>query len=94
MITMLSMVALFIGTVLGMRFKVLILAPAIVICSVAILGVGIARDGSLWSTLLGIVSVLAALQMGYLAGSVIRFVTAGTRRSKDLPAAAMQRPVS
>ena len=85
MMIMFAVVALFIGIALGMRFKVLILAPTIVICSVAILGVGAARDSSLWPILLGVVSALAALQMGYLAGAIVRFVITGTRRSKGLP---------
>jgi hypothetical protein len=94
MMTILAMTAMLVGAVLGMRFKVLILAPAFLIGSVTILGTGLAQNNSLWSILLGMVLVMAALQMGYLAGTVIRFVIAGARVRKRLPAtiAVLQKP--
>ena len=52
MMTMLAMTAMLIGAVLGQRFRVFILVPAIVIGSAAILGFGMAHDDNLWSILL------------------------------------------
>ena len=94
MMTMLSMTAMLIGALLGLRFKVLILVPAIIIGSAATLGIGMAHSNSLWFTLLAMVLAITALQMGYLGGAVIRFINAGTRVRKDTPevVATAQRP--
>jgi hypothetical protein len=91
---MLTMTAILTGAMLGLRFKVLILVPATVIGSAATLGAGMTHSNSLWSILLAIVLVISALQMGYLGGAVIRFVSAGARVRKDSPGiiAAVQRP--
>jgi hypothetical protein len=79
---------------LGLRFKVLILAPAIVIGSVATLGIGTMHNSSLWSILLSMVLAITALQMGYLSGTVIRFLIAGAQIRETSPAiiAGSQRP--
>ena len=92
--TMLAMTAMLIGVMLGLRFKVLILVRAIVIGSAATLGIGMAQSDSLWTTLLFVALAITALQMGYLAGTVIRFVSAGARGYKDSPGiiAVAQRP--
>ena len=79
MMTMLAMTAMLIGAMLGMRFKVFILVPAIVTGSAAILGIGTAYNNSLWSILLSMVLAITALQMGYLGGAIIRFVSAVAR---------------
>ncbi len=54
MMTMLATTAILmlIGALLGQRFKVLILVPAIVIASAAILAFGMAHNNSVWSNLL------------------------------------------
>jgi hypothetical protein len=75
--TLLVMPAMVIGAMLGLRFKVLILVPATVIGSAATLGAGMTHSNSLWSILLAMVLVISALQMGYLGGAVIRFVSGG-----------------
>ena len=85
MMTMLAMTAMLIGAMLGLRFKVLILVPAIVIGSAATLGIGMAHSNSLWSILLAMALAITALQMGYLGGAAIRFVSAGERVRKDAP---------
>jgi hypothetical protein len=94
MMTLLAMTAMLIGALLGLRFKVLILVPAIVIGSAATLGIGMAHSNSLWFTLLAMVLAITALQMGYLGGAIIRFVIAGARVRKDAPGiiAVAQRP--
>jgi hypothetical protein len=94
MMTMCAMTAILIGAVLGLRFKVLILAPAIVFGSAATLGIGMAHSHSIWFVSLAIVLAITALQLGYLAGAVIRFVIAGIRVRKGLlgTIAVAQRP--
>jgi hypothetical protein len=83
MMTMLATTAILIGAGLGQRFKVLILVPAIVIASAAILALGMAHNNNLWSILLVTALTITALQMGYLGGAVIRFVIAGARVGRD-----------
>ena len=79
---MLAITAVLIGAMLGMRFKILILLPATVIGSSATLGVGVAHSAGFWSILLAMVLAIAALQVGYLAGTV---VIASSRVGKDSP---------
>jgi len=76
---MLAITAALMGFILGLRFKVLILAPAIVISLVAIFGIGIANGNNPRSILLATLFATTALQIGYLAGIVIRFGVARTR---------------
>jgi hypothetical protein len=90
----LAMTAIIIGALLGQRFKVFILVPAIAIGSAATFGIGMAHNNSLWSIVLTMVLAMSALQMGYLGGVIIRFVSAGARVRKDSHGiiAAVQRP--
>ena len=69
--TLIPMIILLIGAMLGMRFNVLVLLPATVLISAATLSAGIAYYNSPWSTLIIAVLAIAALQIGYLAGSVV-----------------------
>jgi hypothetical protein len=90
----LATTAIIIGALLGQRFKVFILVPAIAISSAATFGIGIAHNSSLWSILLATVLAISALQMGYLGGVIIRFVSAGVQVHKDSHGiiATVQRP--
>ena len=95
MMTMFTAAALLIGTILGLRFKVLILVPSIAIGSTATLGAGMAFDNSHWTILLAPVLVIIALQIGYFVGALIRSVSAEAQARKDSPdmAAAVHRSV-
>ena len=77
------MMALLIGALLGLRFRVFILVPAVVIGSATILSVGIARSDSIWPTLLATVLAITALQVGYLSGAVVHFSIAKARGRKN-----------
>ena len=79
-----AIAAMLIGALLGQRFMVFILVPAIVIGSAAILAFCVAHNNNLWITLLLLALTITALQMGYLGGAVIRFV-AGARVGRDSP---------
>ena len=94
MMTTLATTAILIGAVLGLRFKVLVLVPAIVFGATAVLGLGMAHNNSVWSILVAMGSAITALQAGYLAGAGIHFVIAGMRIRKGLPGtiAVAQRP--
>jgi len=62
----------FIGILLGLRFKVLVLVPASVLAAVVII---LSESGhELSVTVLTLVGTLVALQMGYLAGGILRYL--------------------
>jgi hypothetical protein len=62
----LSLVSLLVGAVLGMRFKVLILLPAIFATVLGILAVGISSAAGFSVIVLAMVLATACLQLGYL----------------------------
>jgi len=71
--------AFLIGAVLGMRFKVLILIPAIGLAWIVILAAGIAREDNVSAILIAAVLASSCLQIGYLCGIVTRYITALAR---------------
>jgi hypothetical protein len=71
MLTLITVVAILGGAVLGLRYKVLILAPAITFALVFVAGVGLAREAGIWWIALDMVVVTTALQLGYLGGSAL-----------------------
>jgi hypothetical protein len=71
--SMLVLLVFLSGAVLGMRFKVLILAPAVGLTIVAVVTSGAARGEGLLTILLeGLLAVLC-LQIGYLSGVFARY---------------------
>jgi hypothetical protein len=90
----LAITAIIIGALLGLRFKVFVLVPAIAIGSATTFGIGMAHNNSLWSIVLAMVLAVSALQMGYLGAVVIRFVSAGAQAGKNSHGniATLQRP--
>jgi hypothetical protein len=73
-----------IGTLLGLRFKVLILVPAIALCSPVTLAIGLAHNDSVWFILFDTVLAATTLQVGYLTGAIIRFAITAMCLRKDL----------
>jgi hypothetical protein len=71
-----------IGAVLGMRFKVLILMPAIGFALVVVLAGGIAGGASLTATLIAAVLASICLQFGYLGGIGTRYGMALIRAAR------------
>ena len=67
----LAVISILIGAGLGVRFKVLILLPAIVFAWLAILSGGLAYSSGLSSILAALAIATAGLQIGYLAGGLI-----------------------
>jgi hypothetical protein len=64
----LAIIGVVVGVALGLRFKVLVLVPAIAWAVIFALTVGLARGDSFWSILSAIVIVGMAIQLGYLVG--------------------------
>jgi len=76
-----GLISLLAGMVLGQRFKVLALVPAMVVSLLAAIGVEIVRHGGLGPTVLMAALAVASLQIGYLAGVGIRYSLAAARMS-------------
>ena len=64
------------GIVLGLRFKVMILVPAITLAMLLAATAGIARAYPFWSIVMAIILVGSAVQIGYFVGVVMRAVIA------------------
>lgn len=65
-------IAISVGVVLGLKFKILAMVPAIGAGLLAILGQGISQSDSVWRILLATVIGMTCLQIGYVAGLFIR----------------------
>jgi hypothetical protein len=68
----LAIVGVLAGAALGLRYKVLILAPAVTLATTLAMIVAIARGEHFWSIILAMAISGTALQLGYLAGIAIR----------------------
>jgi hypothetical protein len=68
MVLAVSIIGVVVGIALGLRFKVLILVPAIIFVVMFALTIGIARGDGFWSIVLAMVIVGAAIQLGYFVG--------------------------
>jgi hypothetical protein len=66
-----------VGAVLGLRYKVLALVPAVGVAMMVVLITGIARGDSGWLILGAAATAATVLQIGYLAGTLTRFAIAG-----------------
>ena len=77
-----------IGATLSLRFKFLILLPAIGLAVIGTGSVGIARGDSTGAVMLTIALTAAAIQIGYLSGLVTRVVTRKVIASLGVPAGA------
>ena len=72
-------ICLLVGMVLGQRFKVLVLVPAILlVVALSLVGV-VARAEAFWPIAMIAVGAIASLQFGYLLGLGIRFSLVGVR---------------
>jgi hypothetical protein len=69
--TSLTIISALLGLWLGLTFRVLILVPAAILALATLAGSGAASDaGALWMIILDI-SVIAAMQVGYIGGSAL-----------------------
>jgi hypothetical protein len=70
----LAVIGALIGIALGLRYKVLILVPAVTLAAIFTILVGVGGADGFWSITLMTVAVVTALQLGYLVGIVIHAV--------------------
>src|SRR5690242_10323920 len=69
----LAVSTLLLGVALGMRFKVLILVPALALALVTLAGVGLAGGNGVAARAVAAVLASCCLQLGYVAGAFARF---------------------
>jgi hypothetical protein len=74
----LTIVTILVGGVLGLRYKVFTLLPAVTFVLVFVIGVGVARGAGIWRIALDMMVATTALQLGYAGGSA--FAAARERR--------------
>jgi hypothetical protein len=65
-------IGLLAGIALGLRYKVLILVPAVSLAMISAIIIGVGRTDHFWSIVLVMVILGTAVQLGYLAGIAIR----------------------
>lgn len=75
----LAIIGVVVGVVLGLRYKILILVPAVLFAMILAIVVGVGRADSFWSIVLATVALVIALQVGYLAGIAIHAAIAAMR---------------
>jgi hypothetical protein len=68
----LAIISAFAGIALGLRYKVMILIPAVASLMMFATIVGIARGDHFWSIVWAIAVLGTAIQVGYLAGISLR----------------------
>jgi len=68
-----------VGCGLGLRFKVLILVPAVASAMLGAAVAGIARGDEYWSVVVAMILFGTAVQFGYLAGIIAREAVASAR---------------
>jgi hypothetical protein len=78
-----AIIGLLVGTFLAQRFKVLVLAPVILLFAVILaFGAGIARADAGWTVGLTAAVTIVGLQIGYLLGIGIRHLIVAARASR------------
>jgi hypothetical protein len=70
----LAILGMICGALLGLRFKVLALLPAVVVSAILVLGVGLAVGADGWGIVIELAVVAIALQFGFLGGAAARSV--------------------
>lgn len=82
---MLSIVSLLVGAVLGLRFKIAVLVPAIAIVFVISIVAGLVQGYTGWSIVLMAAAGSASLQVGFIMGLVVQHVLEATSPSRPAP---------
>jgi hypothetical protein len=65
-------IGIFVGAVLGLRFKVLILVPAMSFALVLVAVSGALRGENIWVVTVRMVLVVTSVQLGYLGGAILQ----------------------
>ena len=81
---LLPLLCLLAGAGLGYYFQVYVLIPAAPLALMAVVGEGFASDVGLWWILLDASVAALALQIGYIAGSILHLRTAPISRHRPI----------
>jgi len=73
--------SLLVGAALALRFKVMILLPAIVVAAVLVIARGVFHGDNFWWVILTAILVTICLQLGYLIAAFIRVAITPARPS-------------
>ena len=78
----LILASLCVGAAGGMRLRVFVLFPLIILCFIVVTAWGLAQNQTVWSIMVMNFVGSACLQLGYLAGSVSSFLMIAARQSR------------
>ena len=78
----LILASLCVGAAAGVRLRVFVLFPLIILCSIVVTTWGLAESRTCWSIIVMNFVGSACLQLGYLAGSVSSFLMIAARQSR------------
>ena len=81
----LSMVSFLVGALLGQRFKVMVLIPAVAAVLTLAVGIGVTHAHTGWSIVLMAAAAATSMQIGYLIGISIHHVLATPLSSRSSP---------
>ena len=70
------------GAILGSRFRVLVLVPAILFGAATTVAIGVASGINLPAVALAVLAVLASLQCGYIGGFAAAYLPERTKLSR------------
>ncbi len=87
----LMLICLLVGAVLGQRFKVLVLVPVMALALPLSAAAAITQSAPFWQTVLTALTAATGLQIGYLAGTGIRYLLAATRARGACASSALER---
>jgi len=91
---LLGLLAALLGVVLGMRYRVFILFPAIALAWAAVAAAGFAGDGGFLAVVAAMLLAGAALQFGFLIGITTRALVAAARTPAHRGAGTSQLPAA
>jgi membrane protein DedA with SNARE-associated domain len=76
------------GALLGIKFRVLILIPALGAILLTVVAIGIAHAHAVWAILVTLAAAVSSLQIGYLGGAIMQYAlalpTTDRRRTQPL----------
>jgi hypothetical protein len=72
-----------VGALLGLRFRVMIIVPAIFIAAAIVTASGTARGDGAAAIAVAVIVVAASLQVGYFAGAVLRAIVGAIGTSNE-----------
>jgi hypothetical protein len=64
------------GALLGIKFRVLILIPALGAILLTVVAIGIAHVDAVWAILITLAAAVSSLQIGYLGGAIMQYAVA------------------